>query len=1065
MVCENGISEIQVKAKNGKPSLLFDAILKDLNGDKSEALEQYAMVNTPEFLNWYKGELDENGEPVFNKGFISEGVNKYYYQTSNSNQKTKTQDLIDSAILNLKRKVKVYENQEGYDNLPEKAKLHTKELKTLADAISELEEHKAVVEYLVASQRHIKSARTRFDSLQKEINNPNSIKTKSQLLNELHQVQAYVSDYTLAIQMAYNYESFNNIDPTERKKYDDYATEKDKDLKLEDVISDISINGGYISQTYLVLAREIMADSLYDAEDFSAINEELKAAGKPIITKETFKRELAVSSKDIDPFSRWFGSLVSVNDPVLASFAKRVKSVVDIVRRNSISTEARIDQAKKKYEAASGISSNNVKLFNAPFYEEVDTINELGNPVKRLAFVDKINYAGYEKALREKEIETEKREEELKKLLLISPDQELISNQLRAVRKDLKDWKKTNFDETKNEPRYSLWKNQKYESLEANKAAFEYYSVLKDVFESSKKGLPKTYRNYPYLPSIRREKLDRLGEGDWKSVVREIKSSFADPIRDTDTEYGLLTIDGQEQKTVPIFYHNELTAEETSYDLYRSMTLYAKMADNYKQLSSIQAEVEVFTDIINSRNAAKTTTSGSMVQEGFAKRIGIQRFINKSEEPRFRQMFNDYLSAIYYGETKAQENKTLLKWSNILTKYVAQNSLALNVYSAINNLAYGQIQNFIESSGSKFYSPQDYKDGMALYFSNSAQILADVGKASDKSKISLVSELFEFRQGFRDYAIGDKSTTAKNVINNDPLMVLQNIGEHSIGYGIGLAYLKGTKLKTKSGETINLYDAYEKEGNSLVFRKDLALSKEELNKIQKKGQEQISYLFKKLQGNYSQLDSVAASRYVMGRFALLFRKHIYTGIKRRWWSQTVNYEAGIVEEGSYIQFFRAVANSAKAAWKLDSPLFLTEVKGLYSGEARKAMIEMSAALIIMGTIGFLWEDDEEEADGASAFVKYQLTRLSSDLFFYVNPFDMWRTAKNPTSAIGTVNKMLKFLGQLTNPFEEYERSQGTREKGDNKLFARFQDLIPVITQIENLLTPEEQLSAFENLGV
>ena len=52
MVCANGISEIQVRAKNGKPSLLFESILKDVNGDKSKALEHYAMANTPEFLNW-----------------------------------------------------------------------------------------------------------------------------------------------------------------------------------------------------------------------------------------------------------------------------------------------------------------------------------------------------------------------------------------------------------------------------------------------------------------------------------------------------------------------------------------------------------------------------------------------------------------------------------------------------------------------------------------------------------------------------------------------------------------------------------------------------------------------------------------------------------------------------------------------------------------------------------------------------------------------------------------------------------------------------------------------------
>lgn len=1055
MICANGIDEIQVKAKNGKPSLLFEALLKDAKGDVSTALENYAMANTPEFLNWYKGELDENGEPVFKEGFLSEGNKKYFYQkASASTQKTKTQELIDSARLNIRRKIKIYEQN---PNLTDENERSIEKLDALSEKLVNLKEQEAVIEYLRASSSSLAAAKHRFDNLQAEIATGNSKKTKAEMMNELHQIKAYVSDYTIAIQMAYNYQAFASIDPNEKAKYDLYADANN--LSLENIIKDISINGGYINSTYLIIARDLITESLFSEKEFEAVNEELKAAGKPQVTKESFKKELEISSRDVDVYSRWFSSPISINDVVLATFAKKIKSLVDIVRRNSINTEAKIDRAKKKYEKESGISSMNIKAFNDPFYQEVETINESGEKVKRLVFLDKIDWVGFESEKKRRKLDKDAKLKEAEKNI---KDVDILDQTKRKINFEYTSWVSQNYDKVREVPYEKFWKNKKYALLEQNKPAFEYYNVLKEVFENAKESLPRRYRNNQFLPSIRREQLDRLSEGDWRSTWKEVKSSFGSPVRSTDTEYGILNIEGQEYKTVPVFYHNELEASETSYDLYRSMTLYAKMADNYKQLTSIQSEVDVFTDVINSRNAAKTTSTGSLIAEGFAKRIGIERFINKSDEPRFRQMFQDYMSAIYYGENKAQENPTVLKWSNLMTKYVAQNSLAMNVYSAVNNLAYGQIQNLIESIGSKYYSASDYRAGMSTYFSNSAQILADVGKASNKSKLTLVSELFEFRQGFRDYSVGDKSNAVKTVLGADPLMVLQNIGEHSIGYGIGLAYLNATKLKTKSGQTINLLEAYEKDGDSLKFRTDLELSNAELEKVQKKAQEQISYLFKKLQGNYTQIDSVPASRYVMGRFALLFRKHLYTNIKRRWGWQTVNYEAGVVEEGSYRQFFRAVFNTFGKVYKLDGAGALDSAKGIYSGEAKKALYEIGAALVIMTTLGLLWDDDD---DDEAAFFRYNLTRLSSDLLFYVNPFDMWRTAKNPTSAIGTINKVLKFGRQLFDPFEEYERKEGTSEKGDNKLLRKAEDIIPVITQIENLLTPEEQLSAFQKLSL
>jgi len=59
---------VEVKARNGQPSLLFNTIKKDSIDDLT-ALKDYAITYTPEFEKWLEGskELDINGEATYSK--------------------------------------------------------------------------------------------------------------------------------------------------------------------------------------------------------------------------------------------------------------------------------------------------------------------------------------------------------------------------------------------------------------------------------------------------------------------------------------------------------------------------------------------------------------------------------------------------------------------------------------------------------------------------------------------------------------------------------------------------------------------------------------------------------------------------------------------------------------------------------------------------------------------------------------------------------------------------------------------------------------------------------------
>ena len=72
---------------------------------------------------------------------------------------------------------------------------------------------------------------------------------------------------------------------------------------------------------------------------------------------------------------------------------------------------------------------------------------------------------------------------------------------------------------------------------------------------------------------------------------------------------------------------------------------------------------------------------------------------------------------------------------------------------------------------------------------------------------------------------------------------------------------------------------------------------------------------------------------------------------------------------------------------------------------------------------------------------YQLTRMKSETAAYVSIKDAYRQVRSPSAMLTSVDRVIKFLGQLTSPFEVYERKSGVVEKGDNKAWVYFKRMM------------------------
>ena len=60
-----------------------------------------------------------------------------------------------------------------------------------------------------------------------------------------------------------------------------------------------------------------------------------------------------------------------------------------------------------------------------------------------------------------------------------------------------------------------------------------------------------------------------------------------------------------------------------------------------------------------------------------------------------------------------------------------------------------------------------------------------------------------------------------------------------------------------------------------------------------------------------------------------------------------------------------------------------------------------------------------------------------------NVKEVWKTFKQPSAIIGTVDRFMNLLYQVTAPGEEYKTNSGIWKKGDSKLLADFYKLIGI----------------------
>ena len=364
-----------------------------------------------------------------------------------------------------------------------------------------------------------------------------------------------------------------------------------------------------------------------------ALQEELKLNQSRLnLNDETIIEMLKTGNyKDISIIESKLLPAVSMDNAIIATFAKTIKAAFEKARIKLFKLERVAYKAFEEYAKYSkdklGISQNNVAKFNEPFYETID--DGFNDPY--LAFVQKLDYVAYRKAMDSLKEGAKEKAKELKakgkyknmsvdsltrKLVLdmsiekgyrvaIPQEDITITNPydkkqvvtLRLGLKSLlnnhkkthsekvhKSWVVRNFKLEDGQlvprgnqlfmPNEKMFNNKKYEAMAKDEAKFKYYKFLISVFRSGQNSIQDEFLHYK-LPGIEKTENDRLRENGVKDWAKRFMEGTIGYLPEAEEQFGE-NLSDEERKAKELQDPNNLEREENSQIKRRIPHLYSR---------------------------------------------------------------------------------------------------------------------------------------------------------------------------------------------------------------------------------------------------------------------------------------------------------------------------------------------------------------------------------------------------------------------------------------------------------------------------------------------------------
>lgn len=615
-----------------------------------------------------------------------------------------------------------------------------------------------------------------------------------------------------------------------------------------------------------------------------------------------------------------------------------------------------------------------------------------------------------------------------------------------------------------------------------------FYDFIVDYLEKADRLLPYGKRLGYRLPGMPKNFEERLRSGENIGKAAASALDFGIRKKASDVDKGELSESGKTELVneakeiihlIPTYYLNKIDEKDQLYDIGSLYFNFFKMAREYRSTADILPDLEMTRYFVNNRDVTRRDFRGRPLKDSLSS--DKEAVLTKSgHNSNIAAMVNDFFNFEIYGKRKAEEADWNIlgleidqaKFLDGINKYTSLSLLGLNLVAGTANVILGETMQRIEALAGEHFKPHNMRNASKTYYKHLGGMLADVADQRPTNLISLLNDRFDT---LNDYSGGRlRNSKFKELMTTNTLFFISHTGEHYMQTRAMLALLDTIEVKDKEGKVIGtMLEMYKvnKETNKIEIderaRDFWTADKEALFKTK------LKRILSRIHGEYSHEGMSAMQQYALGRMALLFRKFVVPGFKRRWQGKQYNELSETYTEGNYITFGRFFGKMVKDLVTLkfellskNSPLTPMEIANI-----KRTLGEISALIGIIVLSGFAMKlkDEDPEHERLWSFLAYQTFRLRSELAFFVMPTEAMKILRSPMASMSFLESTIKLSGQLLDPFlsgtftfDIYERGAW---KGQPKIYKTLTDMTPGWKQYFRVRDISDQLNWFQQSSV
>lgn len=673
------------------------------------------------------------------------------------------------------------------------------------------------------------------------------------------------------------------------------------------------------------------------------------------------------------------------------------------------------------------------------------------------------------------------------------------------------------------------WYDTNYEKIENDPVLNQFYNFYRSATAKNMSVLP-TYAlkdtQANFIPFVKKSLVEQFTSSGLKGSMVGLWENFADSI--SSIESTTVSADrnmrtGNVNKRIPIKFLQEGDIADKSTNLIKALEMFTLMALNYKHKSKVEDKALILQRLINeasqkqvtANNEVQRDTEGNLYEtkdgnvnlkklvqhtidytlydtrrnEGDATGIFIADSPKNSiRATKLAKQIKDLNTKLSLGTITDEEHSKQIEplqkeldelgGKNVSTADIADftmkvtqlKGMALNIFSASNNMTFGLVSNIIHASGGEDFTMKEALQAYRIMLNSTSKSLflnrAGIGEKTAKKLNALVEKfnvLFEVNEAAYRGNNKDKSGISKL----SPYE-LQKRGEYFVQGMNMVARMLNEKVTTKDGKETSLFEAFDEDGNwrADVYGENSGWNGDisDDNQMQdfRKFRNRLIEINKNVHGNYDPASFPMIKKSVLGRFAMQFRSWLASSIAYRFDYERPNEQLGRNTKGMYrtigqlgpMQTIKAFAKIA-----IGRGNGMSDMSQVDQANLRKAFTELAfiIGLNIMALSVMALSDDDDEDKTVRNIAINQLYRVQADLTFYMTPSSFDRILSNPVPAIRTYLDAERAMAGTIQYIMQDEELDGRKKLESEDVWLKILKAFPLVNQLPKATTQAEKV--------